>query len=77
MRNRDEGAKAYVEPVRRGLEIGPELYRGLTRVARAKNVDVNDLVSQLVWEYLRQESEKEVAKHEYPNEDRIPLRCLL
>ena len=39
-------------------------------------MDPSDLVWQLVWEFMSGNGE-EVKRHEYPNEDQIPLRMLL
>ena len=69
--------RGYSEPESRQLELPPTLFRAVCRLAAAKGVDAGDLMAQLAWEYVRQESEKVVEKHTYPDEGKIPLRCLL
>jgi hypothetical protein len=65
----------FIEPTSRCLELPPQLYRGLARLAREKNASSEDLVVSLLWQYLREESEKKIRV--YKNEEKIPLRCLL
>jgi hypothetical protein len=65
----------FTEPKSRGLELPPNLCRGLEKLAREKDASLEDLVVSLLWQYLRAESEKEIKV--YPNEEKIPLRCLL
>jgi hypothetical protein len=70
-------AQGYSEPLSRGIELQPGLFRALTRLARERNVHPNDLVAGLTWKFVKEESEKVVKRHEYPNEEKIPLRMLL
>ena len=68
-------ARGYSEPLSRGIELQPALFRAVCRLARQKGVDLNDLVAGLMWRFVKEESEKQVK--EYPNEEKIPLRCVL
>jgi hypothetical protein len=68
-------AGGFSEPSSRAVELPSGLYRGLVGLARTKGCDLSDLVVSLLWQYLRGESEKRIKT--YPNEEKIPLRCLL
>ena len=65
----------FTEPKSRGLELPPNLYRGLEKLARGAGASLEDLVVSKLWQYLREESEKKIRV--YKNEEKIPLRCLL
>jgi hypothetical protein len=67
--------EGFTTPLTRSIELPPQLYRGLERLSREKGCDLNDLVVSLLWQYLGAESEKKIKT--YPNEEKIPLRCLL
>jgi hypothetical protein len=75
-RNGDR-AKPYHPPSSRQIELHPGIFRGLDRIAREKGVDLNDLVAGLAWEFVRAESEKRAARHEYPREEKVRLRDVL
>jgi hypothetical protein len=68
-------ARGYSEPLSRGIELQPALFRAVCRLAGQKGVDLNDLVAGLMWRFVKEESEKQVK--EYPNEDRVRLRNVL
>ena len=67
--------EGFTEPTSRGLELPPNLYRGLEKLARGAGASLEDLVVSKLWQYLREESEKKIRI--YKNEEKIPLRCLL
>ena len=67
--------RGYSGPSDRVLDLSPGSFKAVCRIAVAKGVDVNDLVATLCWQFVRDESEKEVAKHTYRTREKSLYGC--
>jgi hypothetical protein len=67
------GLGPYVEPDSRSLELSPPLLKAVNSLARLKGVALNDLLTGLLWEYVRRESEALVSGK---GEANVPKRDL-
>lgn len=55
------GFEPYVEPDGRMLDLPPKLFKVVNSLARLKGVALGDLVTGLLWDYARRESEALVS----------------
>jgi hypothetical protein len=67
-------SSGFEEPASRGVELPPALYRVLRGLAHGKDCSLEDLVTGVLWQYARGESERRVPV--IRNEEKTTLYAL-